>query len=114
MLAGLFLGQVPVLRLCPQFLLRLGDGTFRVIQRIVFLSATEFRELADDLFGSYATRKGPFGEGPIAFGLAQLGARKRRTLCVLEIVVARGILRIEMQFEIPEVVGSDDVWRAST
>jgi hypothetical protein len=50
--------------------LRFCHGASGVVVGVVFVVGAEFGDVADNVFGGFATRKGTLGVGPIALGLA--------------------------------------------
>src|SRR6266700_24741 len=63
------------------------------------------RNSPDDLFRIVAAGKRAFRESPVVFGLAGGGARRRLAFDAVVVVMTRGVLRIDMQFEVAKMVG---------
>ena len=59
-----------------------------IVVRVGFIARTVLRNLPNDIFGVIASREGAFGEGPVVFGLAQVGAWRRLAFGAAVIVVA--------------------------
>ncbi len=50
----------------------------------------------DDLFGIITAGEGTLGESPVVFGLAQIGPRRGTRLGTFVIVMAWGVLRVDV------------------
>jgi hypothetical protein len=56
--------------------LGLSNGKPCVVLGITLIARPILNNLLDDFFGFVASREGALGEGPVVFGLAQMGPRR--------------------------------------